>query len=155
MRYYIQGSDGEVYGPADIATINEWIAQGRIVPTTLLQPENSQMRVAASTIPGLVFAPNQTFAAYTPQSVNEGKQELVASWVCLGASVGLCCFGAGFHITAGIFGMILGAMAYRKGHQIALLPLILNLLMMAVFVFGIFGALPGLNLDSLRERFNF
>lgn len=34
--YSVVGADGQVYGPVDMATLSQWIAEGRIVETTNL-----------------------------------------------------------------------------------------------------------------------
>ena len=55
MRYFVIGSDGNRYGPADVATLNGWIREGRLTPQSLLEEEGSGMRLAASGIPSLSF----------------------------------------------------------------------------------------------------
>lgn len=134
MRYYIHAVDGQVYGPVELDGINQWIAEGRVVPTTLLQPENSQMRVAASTIQGLNWSSGQSFQAYTPQVLSTAKYELTGSWICFVTSMILCCLPFGVHVSLGVGGMILALMAYRKGRSIALLTLILNLALVGLYV---------------------
>lgn len=59
MRYFVV-FDGQKYGPADIRTLNEWIADHRVLPQTMLEEENSGLQVAASTVNGLVF-PNTAY----------------------------------------------------------------------------------------------
>ena len=44
MRYFVIGANGELYGPADIATLNQWIAEGRLTPTSMLQEELGVLR---------------------------------------------------------------------------------------------------------------
>lgn len=135
MRYFIHAVDGQVYGPVDLDGVNQWIVEGRVVPTTLLQPENSQMRIAASTVQGLKWGSGQSFQAYTPQVLSTAKYELTGSWVCLAASIVLCCLPSfGVHVSLGIGGMILAVMAYRKGRPIALLSLVLNLALVGFFL---------------------
>ena len=135
MRYFIHAVDGQVYGPVDIDGINRWIVEGRVVPTTLLQPENSQMRVAATTIPGLTWGENQSFEAYTPQKLSTARYELSGSWACFAVSFILCCLpSVGAHITLGIGGLVLATMAFRKGRSWALFPLILNLLLVGFWL---------------------
>lgn len=135
MRYYIHAVDGQVYGPVELDGINEWIAQGRVVPTTLLQPENSQVRVAASTLPGLNWGDNQSFQSYTPQVLSTAKYELSGSWACFAASIILCCLPSfGTHISLGVGGLILATIAYRKGRVWALAPLILNLFLVVFWI---------------------
>lgn len=57
MRYFVIGDAGQKYGPSDIAGLNQWITEGRLLPTTMLEDEASGMRSAASAVPGLRFAP--------------------------------------------------------------------------------------------------
>ncbi len=134
VRYYIHAVDGQKYGPVELDTVNQWIAEGRVVPTTLLQPENSAMQVAASTIDGLTWGQGQTFDSYSPQTLSNAHYEFVGAWACLGASFVLCCLPPGAHISLGIGGMVLSVLAYRKGKTLALLALILNLLLAVVAV---------------------
>ena len=135
MRYFIHAVDGQVYGPVDIDGINQWILEGRVVPTTLLQPEDSQMRVAAATIVGLTWKDDQTFQAYTPQILSTARYELSGSWACFAVSLVLCCLPSfGAHITLGVGGLILATMAFRKGRVWALAPLILNLFLIVFWI---------------------
>lgn len=136
VRYFIHAVDGQVYGPVELDVVNQWIAEGRVVPTTLLQPESSQMRVAASTVPDLNWGSGQTFQAYTPQKLSTAKYELAGAWACFVASMVLCCMPIGVHLSLGIGGMILSVMAYRKGRAIALLALVLNLALVGLFILG-------------------
>ncbi|MBS1702785.1 MAG: hypothetical protein JST12_14065 [Armatimonadetes bacterium] len=152
-RYFIHAADGQVYGPVELDTINQYIAEGRVVPTTLLQPESSQMRVAASTVPGLAWADNQSFKAYTPQVLSTAKYELAGSWACLAASLVLCCMPIGVHISFGIGGIVLGVMAYRKGRMSGLAAMILNLFLVVFSVWS-YRALGGggrLDPDTMRN----
>ncbi|MEI8282881.1 MAG: hypothetical protein WCG75_10785 [Armatimonadota bacterium] len=152
MRYFIQGADGQVYGPSELEDINKWIVEGRVVPTTLLQPEDSQMRVAAATISGLVWGENQSFQAYTPQVLSTAKYEFTGSWTCFGASIALCCIPSfGAHISLGVGGAILSIMAYRKGRIWAIAPLLLNL---SLVVFWIWVRRTTGNSMQLHEMMN-
>jgi hypothetical protein len=55
MRYFVLGEQGQKYGPADLDTLNSWIAEGRLLPTTMLEDEASGVRSAASAVSGLRF----------------------------------------------------------------------------------------------------
>jgi hypothetical protein len=132
VRYFVHAVDGQVYGPFDIPALNQMVQEGRLIPTTILEPEGSQMRVAASTVPTIIWASQQTFQAYTPQRMDNGVNELRGSWVCFGGSLVLCCLPMAFHIIAGICGVMLGLMAYRKGHTVGLLSMLLNLLLLGL-----------------------
>lgn len=56
MRYSVIAADGSQYGPVDIATLNQWIAEGRVLPTTMLVAENGT-QIQASAVAGLYFGP--------------------------------------------------------------------------------------------------
>lgn len=55
MRYFVVTPDGQRYGPADIPTLQQWVQEGRIVPSAMLEEEISGNRVQASAVPGLNF----------------------------------------------------------------------------------------------------
>ena len=153
VRYYIHAVDGQVYGPVELDEINQWIAQGRVVPTTLLQPEDSQMRVAATTIDGLTWGVNQSFSAYTPQVLSTAKYELSGAWACFAVSFVLCCLPSiGAHITLGIGGLVLATMAYRKGRIWALFPLVLNLLLIAFWLWIRRSAGNSVDIQQLQDQ---
>ena len=56
MRFYVISSDGRKFGPADIATLNQWIVEGRINPDSELESAETGMRQAARDVSGLVFS---------------------------------------------------------------------------------------------------
>lgn len=49
--YSVVGQDGQVYGPVDLRTLEMWIGQGRVVPTTVLISVVSGNHGQASTWP--------------------------------------------------------------------------------------------------------
>lgn len=55
MQYYVISTDGQKYGPADIATLNQWASEGRLTPHSELEDATSGMRLGAASVPGLVF----------------------------------------------------------------------------------------------------
>jgi len=55
MGYFVLGDDGQKYGPADVATLNQWVQEGRIVSQTLLEDEATGFRAQACTVPGMNF----------------------------------------------------------------------------------------------------
>lgn len=54
MKYFVIAPDGNKYGPADLATLNAWIAEGRLTPGQMLEDELGT-RTPASAVPGLNF----------------------------------------------------------------------------------------------------
>lgn len=69
MGYYVLGDQGQKYGPADVATLNLWISEGRVLPSTLLEDETSGLRSSATAVRGLQFpaTPNPVLGAQAPQ----------------------------------------------------------------------------------------
>ncbi len=55
IKYFVVASDGQKYGPADVATLNHWIGEGRLHPNTMLVEEGTDMQVQASGVPALKF----------------------------------------------------------------------------------------------------
>ncbi|MEP6756375.1 MAG: hypothetical protein ABJA67_12800 [Chthonomonadales bacterium] len=55
MKYSVQGADGQWYGPVDMETLQHWVSEGRVLPTTLLRAEETEQIISASEI-GLSFA---------------------------------------------------------------------------------------------------
>ena len=56
MNYFvIDSASGQKYGPADIETLNRWIAEGRVTPQTTLEDATSGAQIGASAVAGLNF----------------------------------------------------------------------------------------------------
>lgn len=68
MRYFVYAPDGQRYGPADVPTIQQWVSEGRLLPTSLMESEISGERCAASTVPGLIFPGQAQPVQDVPQS---------------------------------------------------------------------------------------
>lgn len=66
IRYFVVAADGQKYGPADVATLNNWIAEGRLQPTSTLQEENSSVQVQASGVPALKFIARPAVGTIAP-----------------------------------------------------------------------------------------
>ncbi len=55
MQYFVVSNDGQKYGPADVATLNEWIKQDRIRPDSILESVATTERIPAGSVIGLQF----------------------------------------------------------------------------------------------------
>jgi hypothetical protein len=53
--YYVIGAEGAKYGPADVPTLNQWVTEGRVHPTTLLEDVASARTMNAQEVAGLFF----------------------------------------------------------------------------------------------------
>lgn len=57
MNYFVVLDDGRKFGPADAATLNQWIAENRVTRETLLEDEATGERKRADSVAGLAFSP--------------------------------------------------------------------------------------------------
>ncbi|MBS1716919.1 MAG: hypothetical protein JSS72_04210 [Armatimonadetes bacterium] len=138
MNYFVLDQQGNRYGPADIATLDKWVAEGRIVPTTILVDAATGQQVRAMDVPMLqmTFAqnpqmPGSQFPAghNVPSAFNQyprgygqnpypapgyGSGEYTASLVLSGFSM-ICC-GGGIGMVTSILALVLAVMAKQKGH---------------------------------------
>jgi hypothetical protein len=74
MDFFELGTNGEKYGPADITTLNVWISEGRLLPSSQLQSTQTGAISVASQVPGLMFPENsfqQPPTQTAPPTVNQ------------------------------------------------------------------------------------
>jgi len=142
MRYYVIAPDGSRFGPADVALLNRWIAEGRVFPNTPLIFEATGENCLAGQVPGLTFtappigyapppaAPHFNPAGYEkpyagyprnwlPSSTDDGSADIRNAWVMFG--LGLTCCSVTF-----ISGFLSAQSARRKGHPGAPLAMMAN-----------------------------
>jgi len=120
MRYFVIGSNGELYGPADVETLNKWILEGRLSPTTEIQEELGGVRFAASLLEGLSFGSSYPRGMVPPQQIiDNGATEMKNAWIY--GLIGLFCFG----IVLGPVGLVYAIKAKQKGHPQAVGGIIL------------------------------
>jgi hypothetical protein len=55
VRYFVIGDGGQHYGPADVDQLKVWVQEGRIIPRTLLKPEQGGATIPARDLPELGF----------------------------------------------------------------------------------------------------
>jgi hypothetical protein len=151
VRYFVIGDDGQKYGPADIATLNSWITEGRLLPTQQLEDEASGLRLAAGAVQGLNF-PLQGPAVGAPQPApgnpyegaynrgpvggspaNYGQKELTTAWVLFG--VGFICCG----IVLWPIGIAMANKAEQLGNPGAQAAKIANIVMTVIGVIFFIG----------------
>lgn len=66
MQYFVIWPDGQKFGPADVAKLNEWIGEKRINPDTDLESVVDGSRVKAKDVPGLTFPDEGTSTPQVP-----------------------------------------------------------------------------------------
>jgi len=158
MEYYVIGPDGSKYGPASIDVLNGWIAEGRIVPQTMLAT-GAGSNLMAMDVQGLVFPNADPSATSTgpfmqngfssteyktaynrPLKItsDEGGSEVTWAWVLGGIAIltsWVCCLvGLG----CGIGGLVLALIAKFKGQPTLVAALIFNIIALAVSIVGPF-----------------
>ncbi len=149
MRYFVIGDDGQKYGPADVATLNSWITEGRLLPTQQLEDESSGLRIAASAVQGLTFpvpsaqpvpggqpgASGNPYAAGQPYQQtyprggsaygDDGSEDVKKAWIY--AVLGfICCLF--LHIPA----LIYASKAQSKGNSGATAPKIFSIVILCI-----------------------
>jgi hypothetical protein len=83
MKYFVITSDGQKFGPADIVLLNQWIVEGRLQPSAMLEEEGSNLQVRASTLPALRFpvaAPASAPPVAAPNANPYGPPQPMASY---------------------------------------------------------------------------
>ena len=156
MRYYVIAEDGNRYGPADMALLETWAREGRITPTTFLEPELGGARVDAATMPTLQFptvtAPYGSPGPYSPGSspyppspstpnyYGYGRAPMVQSYMggtdlrfawalaIVGTALELLCAHG---ILPALGGVVMSLVALSRGQK-ATGPLVLSLIVVAL-----------------------
>jgi hypothetical protein len=157
VRYFVIGEDGQKYGPADIATLQNWVGEGRLLPTQQVEEEGSGIRMAAAAVNGLKFptaptqgpyAPGPAAGQYRPQEGagqmgsnynrpmagnygDNGQGDVTAAWICFG--IGVFCFG----IILEPMAIYYGNRAISKGNDGGNLPKILAIIFLVLNILGI------------------
>jgi len=55
MNYFVILPDGSRFGPADLALLNTWAREGRLIPASVLEEEGTGRRLPSHELVGLVF----------------------------------------------------------------------------------------------------
>ncbi|MBS1701447.1 MAG: DUF4339 domain-containing protein [Armatimonadetes bacterium] len=121
MNYFVIGNDGQKYGPADIATLNQWAQEGRLTPTTMLEDAATGQQTMASQMPGISFpvaapgapsyGPTYQAGNFTPGGMmDDGSGDITKVWIFSALSL-LCC-----PIIFGILAIVYASNAQKKGH---------------------------------------
>ncbi len=99
--YLVIGADGSTYGPVDLPTLKLWAADGRILASTMLINQQTQVRLQARYIQGLISEtaesdpPSASGATYdAPVERKKTSTWLVAGIVVVGGCCGCGVIGA-------------------------------------------------------------
>jgi hypothetical protein len=137
MNYFVVGDDGNKYGPADVATLNQWAQQGRLNATSVLEDAQTGARYSASQVPGIQIAgagfqsatqsgyqqpPNYQQPPYGQNPYqqyprngmgmygDDGAQDIQKAWIFGGIGI-ICC-----PVVFSSLGIYFALQGQRKGH---------------------------------------
>lgn len=119
MTYYVLAPDGSRYGPADLALLTRWAAEGRVTAGTLIEDSMGRRHYAAS-LEGLQFGLSRPPGAYAfDQSGpdDDGYKEILWAWG-LGASSLLIC-----PVLPSLVGIAMAVRAKEKGQRAYVAPM--------------------------------
>jgi hypothetical protein len=144
VHYYVISADNNRYGPADLTTLNQWAAEGRVLPHQMVEDAATGIRIPASSVPGLFFNPTTTHAQpgyfAQPYYGDNGARDISRAWLygCIGLLCG--CVGIPF----AVMGVVAATRAGAKGHPGARAARTFNIIALLLGVGGLLLGLPAL-----------
>ncbi len=132
MQYFVTGTDGNEYGPVDLPTLQEWVKDNRVVPTSKVRNASNGMVLQASTMPEVsnLFpaAPVPSIGTVAPMAGYEGRpsyaqQDMTAmmrsyndeGWKPFLISLALSIATIAVGVTIGVLSIVLGSYAIQTG----------------------------------------
>lgn len=125
-RYFVIGADGTLYGPVDLAQLQGWVDQGRVMPQTMLKEELSGNQLPAQQVldlrfnsqppPSYAMPPGQARQMDQQGSANYqrpmgGGQDMTPVLVKAIISTLCCC------LPAGIVAIVFASQAMSNAHR--------------------------------------
>ncbi|MBI1331712.1 MAG: hypothetical protein GC165_02415 [Armatimonadetes bacterium] len=152
MNYFVIGNDGQKYGPADIATLNQWAQEGRLTPTTMLEDAATGQQTMASQMPGISFpvaapgapsyGPTYQAGNFTPGGMmDDGSGDITKVWIFSVLAIIPCC-----PLIFGILAIVFASNAQKKGHPQGQTAMIIAVVALIVGI----GITTGVNLFGFR-----
>jgi len=152
VRYYVYAPNGQRFGPADLPTLQMWIHEGRVLPSSMLEDEMTLARMPASSVAGLTFPATTVTATPPPPNTGptpfeanpyaapsnyyrampgdyDGAKDVTNAWICLVAAI-LC-----FPLIS-IGGIVLASRAKKLGNPSATAPYIANIVYTCLWAAG-------------------
>ena len=133
MQYFVTGTDGNEYGPVDLPTLQEWVKDNRVVPSSKIRNVSNGMVLQASTMPEVSHlfppAPVPSLGAVAPMAGYENRpsyahpdmtaqmmrnyndQGMKPFWITVGLSVATLAVG----LTIGFLSVLVGSYAIQMG----------------------------------------
>lgn len=140
--YFVQGADGNEYGPVDATTLRAWVDEQRVIRDTKVRNASNGMVLMASNMPELdgkfpAFVPQPSTQApgpsiggmhtsinhlpptgsYMPTNMNAMKSDMKGEWTEFWILMGLSALTAVVGIFIGIFTLILGIYTIKRAWE--------------------------------------
>jgi hypothetical protein len=156
-RYIVVLPNGERYGPATSEMLVQWAAEGRVLPTTVVEDAQTGRATTAASIPGLVFAGAHP-AVHAPPSGRQatgiggpaslpplplslkqpGDDEATgATWLAGGSLLCLCC---GLGLVPSALALVLALVSLQKGSSRGRTALWVSVIALAVHLLAFFAS---------------
>ncbi|OWU64463.1 MAG: hypothetical protein CBB60_009690 [Armatimonadetes bacterium Cent15-Ar3] len=133
MQYFVTGTDGNEYGPVDLATLQDWVRDNRVVPTSKVRNATNGMVLQASTMPEVsnLFppAPVPTMGTVAPMAGYESRPSYAQpdmtaqmmrnyndqGWKPFGIALALSLATLAVGVTIGFLSIFIGSYAIQMG----------------------------------------
>ncbi len=156
--YKIIGSDQKIYGPAGVAQLRQWMAEGRVNLATLAQPEGAGEWKPLSAFPEFAVPPLTMPPLTTPpRLVQDEGNGMATAGLLFGVLANVCCitgflFGALGVIFSAIALSQAGAHPQQRGRGLAIAGLILSIVALVshTVIPSLFGLWSGLGMLHRR-----
>jgi hypothetical protein len=128
--FKVLGSDQQVYGPVTATQLRQWMAEGRVHPTTLVQPEGAVEWKPLALLPEFAVPP----VVSLPRAPGRTETNGMAVWalICGILANVCCCAGTLFGVLGLIFSIIILSRRQdypdENARQLALAGLILSII---------------------------
>jgi hypothetical protein len=151
LSYYVVDPSGQKYGPADLPLLQQWVREGRIVPTTSVFEEASGQTMVASSMPALyppigMQAPTLGAPGVYYPPPNQGRGQLPdvnLAWGFAVASILVVpCCGI-VSIAFGAMGILFAKKAQAQGFGTTQAPLIISIVGICIGLLVTFLPLVG------------
>ena len=144
--YKVIGADQQVYGPVAAAQLHQWMAEGRIHLTTLVQFEGTADWKPLSSLTEFALPPTVNMPRSPTGAQSDGIA--IAGLICGILSLVCCCAGTIFGILGLVFSIIVLSRRQdypaENSRQMALIGLILSIVgLLSHFILPLFFIVPG------------
>ena len=132
MRYWVQGNDSKPYGPYELDVIQQYVAEGRLSPTTLACAEGASQWVPIGALVTMPTTPPLTASPQAMPGTTAMSPLVIAAWILGPFSLACSCI-------TGIPAIICAAIAMgQPGQRTRAVPALITAIVCTVLgaIFG-------------------